>query len=128
MEIVLPPVLLTSCIFVADNAVQLTKPNDRTYHTLESIEQWLHIVPDVKLVVCDSSGFDFAPLVKEKFPHADVDVYFLKPIKIWLNIMARVTAKAKSSNTPCSTLQGCSRHPISQNAQPNYGWKILQSV
>lgn len=76
MNTTLPPVLLTSCIYIADHAVKLTDPTDRINYTLESIEKWLKIVPYVNLVVCDSSGFDFSPLVQEKFPHANVECLF----------------------------------------------------
>lgn len=68
-----PPVLLTSCIYIADHSVQLKDPTDRITHTIESIEEWLKISPETCLVVCDSSGFDFSPLVREKFPHAAIE-------------------------------------------------------
>ncbi|MFA6902690.1 MAG: hypothetical protein WC236_06390 [Gallionellaceae bacterium] len=73
MTSTLPPVLLTSCIYISDYAVKLTEPTERINYTLESIEKWLGIVPGVQLVVCDSSGFDFTPLVKERFPHAQIE-------------------------------------------------------
>lgn len=73
MTATLPPVLLTSCIYISDYAVKLTEPTERINYTLESIEKWLSIVPNVQLVVCDSSGFDFSPLVKKKFPHALIE-------------------------------------------------------
>lgn len=76
MNITLPPVLLTSCIYIADHAVKLTDPTDRINYTLESIEKWLNIAPGVNLVVCDSSGFDFSPLVQKQFPHANVECLF----------------------------------------------------
>ncbi len=72
----LPPVLLTSCIYIADYAVKLTDPADRINYTIESIEKWLNIAPSIRLVVCDSSGFDFSPLVKEKFPDAEIECLF----------------------------------------------------
>lgn len=76
MNVNLPPVLLTSCIYIADHAVKLTDPTERINYTLESIEKWLSIVPGIRLVVCDSSGFDFAPAVKEKYPRADIECLF----------------------------------------------------
>lgn len=69
----LPPILLTSCIYIADYAVKLIDPTERISYTLESIEKWLHIAPGASLVVCDSSGFDFSDLVKEKFPHHPIE-------------------------------------------------------
>lgn len=78
MTIPLPPVLLTSCIYIADQSVQLKEPADRILHTLESIGEWLRIAPDAQLVVCDSSGFDFTRLAREKFPQATIEcLHFL---------------------------------------------------
>ncbi|HUX91538.1 MAG TPA: hypothetical protein VMV48_12715 [Gallionellaceae bacterium] len=76
MNVNLPPVLLTSCIYIADHAVKLTDPTERINYTLESIEKWLSIAPGIRLIVCDSSGFDFAPAVKEKFSQADIECLF----------------------------------------------------
>lgn len=76
MNTTLPPVLLTSCIYIADQEVKLTDPTDRINYTLESIEKWLNMAPGVSLVVCDNSGFDFTTLVQEKFPHANVECLF----------------------------------------------------
>lgn len=68
-----PPILLTSCIHVADHSVKLVDPTERINHTLESIEKWLAILPETRLVVCDSSDFDFTDLVKQHFPHANIE-------------------------------------------------------
>ena len=69
----LPPVLLTSCIYIADHAVKLVDPTERINYTLESIEKWLAIAPGAPLVVCDSSGFDFTALANEKFPYKNIE-------------------------------------------------------
>lgn len=69
----LPPILLTSCIYIADYAVKLIDPTERINYTLESIEKWLNIAPGAPLVVCDSSGFDFSDLVKEKFLNHNIE-------------------------------------------------------
>jgi hypothetical protein len=76
MNSTLPPVLLTSCIYIADYDVKLTDPTERINFTLESVEKWLRIAPGVRLVVCDSSGFDFSPLVKDKFPGTEIECLF----------------------------------------------------
>lgn len=74
MSQVLPPVLLTSCIHVADPAsVNLINPEARIHHTLESVEKWLLSFPEIKLVICDSSNFDFTPLINAGFPGATVE-------------------------------------------------------
>lgn len=76
MNNALPPVLLTSCVYISDYAVKLTDPTDRYNHTLESIEKWLSIYPGIRLVVCDNSGFDFSQAVNEKFPEANIECLF----------------------------------------------------
>ncbi len=69
-----PPVLLTSCVYVADQtAVNLNDPEDRITHTLESIDRWLHIAPGIRLVICDSSGYDFSQKTSQLFPDADIE-------------------------------------------------------
>jgi hypothetical protein len=72
----LPPVLLTSCVYISDYAVKLTDPIDRYNHTLESIQKWLEIAPGIHLIVCDNSGFDFSQAIKEKFPEANIECLF----------------------------------------------------
>lgn len=70
----LPPVLLTSCIHVADpGSVNLINPEERIHHTMESVEKWLHAFPAIRLVICDSSNYDFTPLVKSSFPSASIE-------------------------------------------------------
>ena len=73
MTVPLPPVLLTSCIIVADHSVKLKDPSERIRHTVESMEKWLNLGPGVRLVVCDSSGFDFSQIAKDKFPQAAIE-------------------------------------------------------
>lgn len=70
-----PPILLTSCIYVADQEVSLKAPQQRISHTLESVGKWLALYPELtlRLVICDSSAFDFMPLVKAQFPDAQIE-------------------------------------------------------
>jgi len=73
----LPPILLTSCVKVSDHSVSLKDENDRIKFTIESIEKWLAISPDFRLVICDGSNFDFSKIVIERFPEADIEcIYF----------------------------------------------------
>jgi hypothetical protein len=73
MTAALPPILLTSCVYISDYAVKLADPAARINHTIESIEKWLTITPGIRLVVCDNSGFDFSQIVNEKFPEANIE-------------------------------------------------------
>lgn len=63
------PVLLTSSVVAHDRGVRLQDPLERQRLAMESVHQWLAISPDTPLVLCDGSGFDFAPLVAD-FPNA----------------------------------------------------------
>lgn len=73
----LPPILFTSCVIVSDHSVALKDQESRIRLTLESIEKWLSISPDLRLVICDGSNFDFSTLVHEKFPGAQIEcLYF----------------------------------------------------
>lgn len=67
------PVLLTSSIVAHDKGVALKDSDERLRLALESIEQWLKIDPDLPLVLCDGSSFDFDPLVAQRFPHARIE-------------------------------------------------------
>jgi hypothetical protein len=69
--------LITSCVIVADDDAVLRDPQSRIHHTLEAIEHWIKIAPDVPKVICDGSNFDFAPVLQEKFPsHSFECLYF----------------------------------------------------
>jgi len=74
----LPPILLTSCVIVSDHSASLKDENSRIRLTLESIEKWLAISPDLRLVICDGSDFDFSRTVLEKFPRANIECLFFE--------------------------------------------------
>ena len=121
MSAILPPVLLTSCIYISDFAVKLTDPTDRINFTLESIEKWLNIVPGVKLVVCDSSGFNFSLLVKNKFPNANIECLFFVADKSLVKYHGKGYGEGEIIKHALQHSAWLQRHPILQNAQPNYG-------
>jgi len=61
--------LMTSCVNVADvEGVVLKNPDRRIFYTLESIGRWSVLDPEIKIVLCDSSNFDFNPLLASHFP------------------------------------------------------------
>lgn len=68
-----PPILLTSCVHVSDMSVSLKSSMDRINFTLESIKEWLTILPDAEIVICDNSEFDFSELINEKFPNEKIE-------------------------------------------------------
>lgn len=74
----LPPILLTSSVIAMDSSVALKSQESRIFHTLESIGKWGEISPNNQFVICDGSGFDFSPLLKEHFPNLNIEsIYFM---------------------------------------------------
>lgn len=73
-----PPILLTSCVTVSDHSVSLKDERARIRLTLESIENWLAISSDLRLVICDGSNYDFSGMVLERFPKANIECIFFQ--------------------------------------------------
>lgn len=67
------PILLTSSVIAHDTGVELKSQEDRIRLALESIAQWLRIDPELHLVLCDGSDFDFSYDVCNKFPRARIE-------------------------------------------------------
>lgn len=72
----LPPILLTSSAIAMDPSVELKSQDSRIFYTLESIGKWAQISPNNKFVICDGSGFDFAPLIREHYPDLNIECIF----------------------------------------------------
>jgi hypothetical protein len=64
----LPPLLITSAVRPADTGVVLVDAQLRIQYTLDAIEHWLAMSPQIRIVLCDGSGFDFTPLLDQRFP------------------------------------------------------------
>jgi hypothetical protein len=78
----LPVLLITSCVVIADDDVVLRDPKDRIKHTVEAIEHWIKISPNLQIVICDGSNFDFSAILKDKFPNHDFEcLYFQNSIE-----------------------------------------------
>lgn len=67
------PVLLTSSVVAHDSGVALADTDERVRLAIESVAHWLMIDPDLPLVLCDGSSFDFTPIVRKKFPLARIE-------------------------------------------------------
>lgn len=67
------PVLLTSSVIALDPGVALKDTESRVRYALESVQEWLRISPELPLVLCDGSGFDFTELITQHFPGAKVE-------------------------------------------------------
>ena len=74
----LPPLLFTSCVIVSDHSVILKDQESRIKLTLEAIEKWLSIDPNLQLVICDGSNFDFSDLVHKNFPLSKIECLFFQ--------------------------------------------------
>ncbi len=72
------PVLLTTCIVPDDSDVLLKAPEQRLFHTLESVGKWLAYQDLVQLVICDGSGYDFSEVLAQQFPGADIELLAFK--------------------------------------------------
>jgi hypothetical protein len=68
-----PTLLLTSSIFISAPFVKLADPKKRVEFTLESIKQWMKIVGDLNIVICDGSGYDFTKEVAKIFPQSKIE-------------------------------------------------------
>jgi hypothetical protein len=71
-----PPVLLTSSVIAHDRGVALKDTDERLRLTLDSVGEWLRIVPSLQIVICDGSGFDFSEPIRRRFPQASVECLF----------------------------------------------------
>ena len=56
-----------------DHSVALREPQQRITYTLESIEKWVDVCADLRLVICDGSGYDFTEIVKSRFPERSIE-------------------------------------------------------
>jgi len=72
------PILITSSITPQDTSVKLSDPQERLFHAIESIENWIRVAPGAPLVLCDGSNFDFRPIVSERFPGASIECLFFQ--------------------------------------------------
>ena len=73
-----PLVLLTSSVIAMDRSVALKDPGQRIAFAMESIEKWLALRPDIRLTICDGSGYDFSAIVKSRFPQRSIECLFFE--------------------------------------------------
>ena len=69
----LPPLLLTSCVTVSAPFTQITDQTIRVELTIQSIQKWLCIANDLKIVICDGSNYDFSAIVADNFPYHAIE-------------------------------------------------------
>jgi hypothetical protein len=91
----MPPILLTSCVIISDLSVSLKDKDARIRLTMESIEKWLAISPELNLVICDGSNFDFTNLVRERFPDAKIECLFFDNNKEFVRLYGKGYGEAE---------------------------------
>lgn len=70
-----PPLLITSAITPASSEiVELTSVEDRLNYTAEGINNWLRMLPELQIVICDGSNYDLQEFVNTQWPHASIEV------------------------------------------------------
>ena len=69
----LPVLLLTSSVHVAAPYVAVLEEETRVRLMLDCLAHWVRIAPDLKIVVCDGSGYDFSGAVAERYPKAAIE-------------------------------------------------------
>jgi hypothetical protein len=67
------PILLTSSVVAHDAGVALKDTDARIHYAMESVKQWLRISPELPLVLCDGSEYDFTGLIAQHYPEAKVE-------------------------------------------------------
>ena len=77
-SIVLPPLLITSCVKTSAPFTRLIDTNLRIQLTIDAISQWLKICPDIKIVICDGSDVDFSNEIHESLPKAEIEFLTFK--------------------------------------------------
>jgi len=77
-KINVPILLITSCVTISDHSVILSKPNDRIHHTIEAITHWIRLAPNLPIVICDGSNFDFSDLLLKRFPNQVIECLFFQ--------------------------------------------------
>jgi hypothetical protein len=69
-----PVLLITAAIRPASpQIVALNDPGERLEATVVAIDEWLYRLPNVRIVICDGSGFDFTDVVRQRWPHARIE-------------------------------------------------------
>jgi len=68
------PILITSCVYPHDLTAKLIDPADRINYTIEGVAKWLEYYPDIKLIICDGSNFDFSVIARTIFPNNNIEV------------------------------------------------------
>lgn len=74
----IPPLLITSAVTVSATQLVLKQKSERIKFTLIAIREWLILEPEIKIVICDGSNFDFSPLVSDMFPLANIECLFFQ--------------------------------------------------
>lgn len=67
------PVLITSSVYVSSPFMEIKDADRRIELTLDAIREWIRIDPQISIVICDGSGFNFKPYVQRYFPKSKIE-------------------------------------------------------
>ena len=67
------PLLITSSVYVSSSLMEIKDSDRRIELTLAAIKEWIRIDPELEIVICDGSGFDYKPYVSRDFPNAKIE-------------------------------------------------------
>ena len=70
------PLIITSAINVNAPRTKLGGISDRLHHTLEGLREWVTLRAFRRIIVCDGSGFDIAPYLKQLDESGDAGLTF----------------------------------------------------
>ncbi len=75
----LPPVLITSAVYVDDQSVKLRCPQKRIGLTLAAVEKWIELYgKSISLIICDGTNYDFTQEIKNKNYHQQVECLYFR--------------------------------------------------
>lgn len=77
-SIILPPLLITSCVKPSAPFTKLSNTSYRIELTINAIDEWLKICGEIRIIVCDGSGIDFSNQIIKKFPKASIEFITFK--------------------------------------------------
>lgn len=71
-----PVLLITSSVYVSAPIVKVCDPKVRIDLTLKALRNWILIKNNLKIVLCDGSGYDFSDDVLKMFPNTEIECLF----------------------------------------------------
>jgi hypothetical protein len=69
-----PPLVITTAVSPRNVPyLSMTNSNERILKYQDGIDIWLKKIPDLRIVLCDGTGFDWSPIVQHKYKLAHIE-------------------------------------------------------